>query len=96
MGRHKNLDVFYLTKYYAKLPKHLLRDNASMIVVFKQDNLNLRHIWEDHVSGDMSFNNFQTICQKCWKQQNGFLTICKDNELNRGRYRENFDSFICI
>ena len=96
MGRHRDLDVFYLTQSYARLPKHLLRDNASMLVVFKQDNLNLKHIFEDHVISDMSLTDFQKLCQMCWKQKNGFLTIYKDNDLNHGRYRQNFDKFICI
>jgi len=58
-GRHSNIDVFYLIQTYTAAPKHLCRDNANFIIAFKQDGLNLKHIFEDHVMGDMSFLTFQ-------------------------------------
>lgn len=59
MGRHKNVDSFYLCQTYTRIPKHLLRDNANFIIVFKQDDLNLRHIFNDHVGCDISFEDFK-------------------------------------
>jgi hypothetical protein len=41
MGRHRGIDCFYLCQTYTKVPKHLIRDNANMIILFKQDELNL-------------------------------------------------------
>lgn len=29
MGRHKNVDSFYLCQTYTRIPKHLLRDNSN-------------------------------------------------------------------
>ncbi|KAK9731984.1 Poxvirus A32 protein [Popillia japonica] len=29
MGRHKSVDCFYLCQSYARIPKHLIRDNAN-------------------------------------------------------------------
>lgn len=46
MGRHSKIDCFYLCQTYTKIPKHLIRDNANFIVLFKQDQLNLKHIFE--------------------------------------------------
>jgi len=34
MGRHKNIDSFYLCQTYTHIPKHLIRDNANMIIIF--------------------------------------------------------------
>lgn len=96
MGRHKNVDSFYLCQTYTRIPKHLIRDNANVIIMFKQDETNMRHIYSDHVSSDMSFEKFQQICRECWKDKYGFLMICKDSELNNGRYRKLFDYFITI
>jgi Poxvirus A32 protein. len=42
MGRHKRVDCFYLCQTYTRIPKHLVRDNANFMVLFKQDDLNLR------------------------------------------------------
>lgn len=96
MGRHKNVDSFYLSQTYTRIPKHLIRDNANMIIIFKQDELNIKHIYNDHVGVDMSFDKFYDICRECWKDKFGFLVIIKDNDLNDGRYRKLFDHFIQI
>lgn len=94
MGRHKFIDSFYLCQSYAKIPKHLIRDNANFLVIFKQDDLNLRHIYDEHVGVDMTFEQFKHLCFECWKDKYGFLVIDKDRDLYSGRYRKQFDSYI--
>lgn len=97
MGRHNNIDSFYLCQTYSKAPKQLLRDNCNMLVIFRQDDLNLEHIYKNHVGGDMSFNIFKKISACCWNSDTyGFITICKDFDLNNGRYRRGFDRYISI
>jgi hypothetical protein len=93
-GRHKSIDCFYLSQTYSSIPKQLIRDNANLIVLFKQDNTNLKHIYNDHVNVDMSFNEFKNICSYCWKNKYGFLVINKDSEMRSGRYRKGFDCYI--
>jgi len=87
MGRHKNIDSFYLCQTYSHIPKHLIRDNANFIIMFKQDDLNMGHIYRDHINTDMNYETFVKICQKCWEDKHGFLLISKDNEMDNGRYR---------
>lgn len=94
MGRHHRVDCFYLCQSYARVPKHLLRDNANMIIAFKQDELNLKRIFKDHVSTDMNYEQFRHICLRCWKGKYGFLTIDKSSEIDLGRYRKGLDEFI--
>lgn len=94
MGRHKNIDSFYLCQTYTRIPKHLIRDNANFICIFKQDEMNLRHIFNDHVYGDMTFEDFKKICFECWKDKYSFVCIDKDSDY--GRYRKGFDHFIII
>lgn len=93
MGRHKGIDCFYLTQTYTAVPKHLLRDNLNFMILFKQDLLNMRHVYEDHVAGDMGFQQFQKLCSLAWSNPHDFLVIAKDFELNNGRYRRGFDNF---
>lgn len=93
MGRHKGADCFYLTQTYTAVPKHLLRDNLNFIVLFKQDLLNMKHVYEDHVAGDMDFHKFQKLCAEAWKEPYTFLVIAKDFSLDNGRYRKCFDNF---
>lgn len=95
-GRHKNTDCFYLCQTYSSIPKQLIRDNTNLIVIFQQDMTNLRHIYDDHVNVDMTFQDFKDICASCWKERYGFVVIDKDCALSSGRYRKGFDTFINI
>jgi len=93
MGRHKGLSCFYLCQTYSKIPKQLVRDNANFIILFKQDDMNLKHVYNNHVGGDVSFQEFKDMCESCWKEDYGFLTIDKQSSLNKGRYRCKFDKY---
>ena len=94
MGRHSAVDCFYLAQTYSRIPKQLIRDNSNLLVLFKQDEGNLRHVYDDHVTTDMSFNTFKEMCSLCWQNKYGFLVIDKDSEMNAGRYRKGFDIYI--
>lgn len=96
MGRHKAVDCFYLCQTYTHIPKHLIRDNTNFIIVFKQDDINLRHIYNDHVNTDMKFEQFKLLSAKCWEDKYGFLAINKDGDINDGRYRKMLDNYICM
>ena len=96
MGRHRDVDSFYLCQTYTRIPKHLVRDNANFLILFRQDEMNLKHIYDDHVNTDMNFNKFREICSSCWTDKYGFLVIDKDSDINCGRYRRNFDCFISM
>lgn len=97
MGRHNSLDIFYLAQTYARIPKHLIRDNCNLIVLFQLDNMNLKHAYADYVTSDMSFAQFQQLCNQCWTSgKYGFLVINRECEKNNGRYRLGFDTHITI
>lgn len=95
MGRHNNVDTFYICQTYSYAPKQLVRDNANMLVIFKQDFKNLTHIYNDHVNTDMKFEKFKEMCSRVWKGgKNKFVIIDKDRDMNQGRFRSSFDTFI--
>ena len=97
MGRHVDVDSFYLFQTYAHIPKHLVRDNVNLLVLFRQDEKNLKHVYEDHVNTDMTYNNFRDLCSACWNgEKYGFVVMDKDSDLNKGRYRKGFDCFIIL
>lgn len=96
MGRHNSVDCFYLCQTYTHIPKHLIRDNANLIILFKQDELNLKHVYSDHVNTDMSFDMFKAICRVCWNDNFGFVSIHKDSDAKNGRYRKGFDQYIYL
>ena len=76
MGRHRIVDCFYLFQSYAHVPKHLVRDNVNLLPLFRQDEVFLKHIYDDNVITDMPYNRFRELCEICWGVDNyGFLVI---------------------
>lgn len=94
MGRHSDIDSFYLCQTYSSIPKQLVRDNSNFLCIFKQDYRNLKHIFDEHVNSDITFDEFNKACRECWKEEYGFLVIDKTSPLHNGRYRKGFDNFI--
>ena len=93
MGRHSSVDCFYLCQTYARIPKHLTRDNANLLILFKQDSTNLKHVYNNHVNTDMPYDEFCALCHECCQQKYGFAVIDKDSALSNGRYRRGFNLF---
>lgn len=97
MGRHKGVDCFYLSQSYAHIPKHLIRENTNLLLLFKQDDMSLRHIYNDfNISVDMPFETFKELCIKSWSKKYGFLVIDTERDANDGKYRIQFDNFISL
>lgn len=96
MGRHNQIDCFYLAQTYSKVPKQLIRDNTNLFIIFEQDDINLKHVYNEHVNSDMSWYEFKNICRNVWSEKHCFLSINKDCNLKEGRYRKNMDTFIYL
>ena len=62
-GRHSNVDCFYLTQNYFRLPRQTIRENANFICLFPQDLRNLNYIYNDHVGDDMKKDEFRKFCK---------------------------------
>ena len=48
MGWHKQVDIIFLNQSYTNIFKHLVRENANMILIFRQDNLYLWYIFDEN------------------------------------------------
>ena len=92
-GRHSNVDCFYLSQNYFKLPRQTIRENANLICLFRQDNKNINQLYNDHVNSDMTKDEFKDLCKKTWEQPYGFVTIDLSSNKNNGKYRSGFDNF---
>nr|CAI5850159.1 unnamed protein product [Callosobruchus analis] len=78
---------------------NLIKPNSLIIfddVVLPQDILNLKHIYEDHCSMNMTFQGIKQMCGLCWQKPYDFLVIDKDSPKEEGRYRQGFDKYIYI
>lgn len=96
MGRHNQIDSIYIGQTYSKIPKQLIRDNVNLLIAFKQDEKNLKHIYNDHVGADMAFEKFRNVCGKAWSKKYGFIVIDKERPMQNGRYRIGFDNFVIL
>lgn len=97
LGRHRCLDVVYLVQSYTKLDKHLIRDNCNFVILFRQDDLNLKHVYNDFgVNADMKFDQFRELCLECWREPFGFVCISTEHEANSGRYRKIFNQYLQV
>jgi len=65
-GRHSNSDCLYLSQDYFRLPRQTIRENANFFCLFPQDQKNIDHFFNDHVSQDMTKEQFK-------KLQNGLV-----------------------
>lgn len=97
LGRHRNLDVVYIVQTYTKLSKHLIRDNCNFVILFRTDDLNLKHVYNDFsVNADMTFEEFRKLCLEAWCESFGFVCISLEHDINNGRYRKNFNKYLQI
>lgn len=95
LGRHRCIDVAYLVQSYTKLNKHLVRDNCNFAILFRQDDTNLKHVYNDFgVNADMNFDEFRSFCLECWRQPYGFACISLEHGRDSGRYRKNFEQYL--
>lgn len=93
----RNIDVMYLVQSYTKLNKHLIRDNCNFTILFRQDDTNLKHVYNDMgVNVDMKFDEFRNFCLDCWRTPYGFACISLEHARDSGRYRKNFDQYLQI
>lgn len=95
LGRHRCIDVTYLVQSYTKLNKHLIRDNCNFVILFRQDDTNLKHVYNDFgVNADMKFEEFRAFCIECWRQPYGFACVSLEHDRDAGRYRKNFEQYL--
>ena len=93
-SRHTNNSTFLLIQSYSRVPKHLIRDNANFLILFKQDSLNTQHIYKDYLLSDLVYKKFQDICSYCWKEPYRFLVIDIEALINKGKFRSSLYHFL--
>jgi hypothetical protein len=95
-GRHKNISCVYLTQSYTKVDKQLIRGNCDVFCIFRQDPKYMKAIFDEYVCSDFTVERFKEICNSCWNEDYGFLTIDTTKKLNDGRYRKKFEQQIKV
>ena len=87
-GRHNNLSIFIISQDYYELPKKTIRANGNIFHLFKPNNfLDIRNIYQDKASMDMTLNEFKLLTATCWNEKYQPLTIDMTKDKYQGRYR---------
>jgi hypothetical protein len=58
--------------------------------LFEQDDKTLKYFHETHISRDMDYTEFKTLCENAWKEQYGFIVINLWEPPYWGRYILNY------
>ena len=87
-SRHNNLSIFIISQDYYELPKKTIRANGNIYHIFKPNNfLNVRNIYQDKASMDMTIDEFKYLISTCWNKQYQPFTIDMTKDKYTGRYR---------
>ena len=94
-GRHNNLSIFIISQDYYELPKKTIRANGNIFHIFKPNNfLDVRNIYQDKASMDMTLNEFKYLTSTCWNKNYQPLTIDMTKDRYMGRYRLGLNSIL--
>ena len=67
---HNNLSIFIISQDYYELPKRTIRANGNIYQKFKPNNfLDVRNIYQDKTSMDMTLDEFKYLTSTCWNEQ---------------------------
>ena len=90
-SRHNNLSIFIISQDYYELSKK--NCNGNFFHIFKPNNfLDVRNLYQDKASMDMTLNEFKLLTSICWKKNYQPLTIDMTKDKFTGRYRINLNS----
>ena len=92
-SRHNNSSVFIIGQDYYELIKKTIRCNGNIFHIFKPNNfLDVRNIYQDKASMDMTLDEFKYLTSTCWNQKYQPLTIDMTKDKYEGRYRLGLNS----
>ena len=84
--RQNQFDIYYLSQAYFDLPKRNIRNNSNKTILFNQTIKDIEHIYTDVAGYDMSYDEFEELCRKLWKDVYNYLCIDRFKKRDRGRY----------
>ena len=87
-SRHNNLSIFIISQDCYELPEKMIRANGNIYHISKLNNfLDVRNIYQDKASMDMTLDEFKYLTSTCWNQNYQPLTIDMTKDKDQGRYR---------
>ena len=85
-GRHKNIDIYYISQGYFHLPKNTIRVNSNIIILFKQTLRDIILLFHDIAGLDINLEEWKQLCRKPWENDYDYLQIDRLAKIGNGRY----------
>ena len=85
-GRHKYLDVYYISRSYFALPTKSITNNSDRLILFKQTLRDVQSMYYDIGAYDMKYDEFKEKCHKAWIERFNYLCIDMNKKIG-GKYR---------
>ena len=85
-GRHKNLDVYYISQSYFGLPRQSIRNNSDRLILFKQTLTDVQSMYYDIGAYDMKYDGFKEMCHEAWSERFNYLCIDMTENKNEVKY----------
>ena len=64
IGRHNNIDVYYISQNYSHLPENTIRNNSNIIILFKQSLRDTILLFHDIAGLDMHPEEWKQLCRE--------------------------------
>ena len=90
-GRHNNCSCIYISQNYHKLHRQTIRTNSNLLILFSIPEKDLRHIYEDIMSNDMPWDEFNSFCKDVFNTKYSFVSINKDATIDEGKICKNLN-----
>lgn len=88
-ARHKQISCVYLSQSYGRVDMQVIRNNVNLLCLFALNKHYTKRVYDDFVGADMTFTQFQGLCNQCWNIPYGFITINTTLKPNSGKYKCN-------
>ena len=85
-GRHKNIDIYYISQSYFHLPKKTVRNNSNIIILFKQTLRDIILLFHDIAGLDMNLEEWKQLCRKARENEYDYLQVDSFAKIGNGRY----------
>ena len=85
-GRHKLLDIYYLSQSYFDIPNRTIRNKSYKIILFNQILKDIVSIYRDGGGYDMSYDEYKELCRKSWEEDEDYLCMDRSKKKDQGRY----------
>ena len=92
-GRYNNIDYFYLAQKTTLNFPVKPSERMPILCLFPQDQKNVHHSYNDHVSTDISKEDFKKLCETAWSQPHGIVVIDLTSYKDDNKYMLGPDNF---